>query len=93
MPKTRLLEAHLIDANIGMKGKYAVAELLFEHAQARCSPVPAGTRGIITATTLRGDIFLFPHTVLNERIKSFRDGELRIVPKTGYRIIGRIDHA
>lgn len=94
MPHTRILATHLTDDAISAKGKFAVVELLDEHHQRECTPVPKGTRGILTGGNMAsgGYVFLFPHSVLREPVKSFRDGDIRILKDaTKYKIIGRID--
>ena len=95
MPKTPIKESELTDDKLHpARGKYAVAELIVGHEQARCITVPKGTRGILTNKGADGKyVFLFPHTVLRQKPKLFRDGDLRVVPPDRYKIIGRIDHA
>lgn len=98
MPKTRLLISHLTDEAIAVgginKGKFLAVELLQEHTQQGCTPVPAGTRGIITGKgavkqNAHERVFLFPHSVLNED-KVFSDGDIRILVESEYKPLGRI---
>lgn len=100
MPSTKLLAKHLTDEAIQQNGKYLVVELTADHVQPNCTPVPAGTRGIIVGRGLvqvnAGQmVFLFPHSVLNEPVKSFTDGDLRVLPplkEAAVKVLGRIDH-
>jgi hypothetical protein len=100
MPRTVLKQSQLTDEAIAVgganKGKYLAVELLHEHQQEGCTPVPAGTRGIITAKgavakNAHERIFLFPHTVLNET-KVFKDGDIRVLVESDYKALGRINH-
>lgn len=85
----KVTEQKLVD--VSLKGKYLVVELLADHHQKNCSTVPAGTRGVITATRDGEAVFVFPHTILNSSIKSFSDGDVRIIPSLSWKAIGRID--
>lgn len=91
MPARRVLAKHL--TNPGAKGKFPVAELLVEHVQKDCTPVPKGTRGLITSVNWENgkNVFLFPHAVLPDEMRVFSDGHIRIVPSSDYKIIGRVD--
>lgn len=77
--------------NVGMKGKYLVVELTEDHHQDGCLTVPAGTRGVIKASSPPVLFFVFPHTVLNEKIKAFSDGDVRIIDTKKWKAVGRID--
>lgn len=86
-----LLESQLTDDKISLKGKYLVIELIEDHIQKDCNTVPRGTRGIITTFTKHGNVFLFPHSILNEEIISFSDGDIRIIQdRSKYKALGRI---
>lgn len=74
---------------IGRKGTYLAVELNETHHQDDCSDVPANTKGIITSTRGKDWVFVFPHSILKER-KVFSDGDVRIVPSSKLKILGRV---
>lgn len=74
------------------KGTFLVVELLHDHNQLELQTVPKGTRGIITGTKLGdgGHVFVFPHSVLKEKVKAFSDGDVRVIQKQDFIPLGRI---
>ena len=78
------------------QGTHLFGELIQDHVDAphphvTAYVIPAGTRVVINGRKGHKTVIMFPHDVVNDPIKCFTDGDMRVVDWSNIQVLGRFN--